>query len=169
MIPEPEEVMAERYIDLDHATLDRWVGIYTGLVAEAARCRKRAADRSWRVDETYVKVKGEWVYLYRAIDRFGKRLISCCRSAGTKPRQWSFARALEANGLPRKIVLDKSGANTAGIKAINKMLKNIGCTISIEMVRRNQLNNIMNKTICLSNVGSGQCWISNPSLQLHMS
>lgn len=50
---------------------------------------------------------------------------------------------LEINGLPRKIVIDKSGANTVGIKAINKMLKGFGCPISIEMVRRKYLNNIV--------------------------
>ncbi len=50
---------------------------------------------------------------------------------------------LEVNGLPRKIVIDKSGANTAGIKAINKMLKGFGCPIPIEMVRRKYLNNIV--------------------------
>lgn len=66
--------MAERGVDLDHATLNRWVGEYAGLVAEAAPYRKRAVDRSWRMDETYVKVKCEWVYLYRAIDKFGKPL-----------------------------------------------------------------------------------------------
>lgn len=54
-----------------------------------------------------------------------------------------FARTLETNGLPRKIVIDKSGANTAGLKAINKMLKGFGCPISIEMVRRKYLNNIV--------------------------
>ncbi len=63
--------MAERGAGLDHATLSCWVSKYTGLVAAAARCRKRAVGRSWRMDETYVKVKSEWVYLYRAIDKNG--------------------------------------------------------------------------------------------------
>lgn len=66
--------MAERGVELDHATLNRWVGRYGGLVADASRCKKRPADRSWRMDETYVKVKGEWVCLYRAIDKHGKTL-----------------------------------------------------------------------------------------------
>ena len=57
-----EEIMAERCVDLDHATLNRRVGKYAGLVSEAARYRKCAVDRSWCMDETYVKVKGEWVY-----------------------------------------------------------------------------------------------------------
>lgn len=54
-----------------------------------------------------------------------------------------FVRMLEVNGLPRKIVIDKSVANTAGLKAINKMLKGFGCPIPIEMVRRKYLNNIV--------------------------
>ena len=66
--------MAERGVDMDHATLNRWVSRYAGLIAEAVRYRKRPADRSWRMDETYVKVKGEWDYLYRAIDKHGKTL-----------------------------------------------------------------------------------------------
>ena len=127
-----EEIMAEIGVELDHARLNRWVRRYAGLVADASRYKKRPADRSWRMDETYVKVKGEWVYLYRAIDKHGKTLDFMLskrrnKSAATK----FFARALEANGLPRKIVIDKSGANTAGIKAINKMLKGFGCPVPI--------------------------------------
>jgi putative transposase len=54
-----------------------------------------------------------------------------------------FARALETNGMPRKIVIDKSGANTAGINEINRMLKRFGCPVPIEMVRIKYLNNIV--------------------------
>jgi len=139
-----EEIMAERGVNLDHAPLNRWVSRYAVLIADAARYRKRPADCSWRMDETYVKVKGEWVYLYRAIDKHGKTLdfmLSERRNKAAATR--FFARALEVNGLPRKIVIDKSGANMAGIKAINKMLKSFGCPIPIEMVRRKYLNNII--------------------------
>lgn len=85
------------------------------------------------MDETYVKVKGEWIYLYRAIDKFGKTLdfmLSKHRSKAAATR--FFTRAFEINGLPRKIVTDKSGANTAGIESINKMLKSFGCPIPID-------------------------------------
>lgn len=54
-----------------------------------------------------------------------------------------FARALEINGLPRKIVIDKSGANTAGLKAINQLLKRFGCPVAIEMSRNKYLNNMV--------------------------
>lgn len=139
-----EEIMAERGVSVDHTTLNRWVTRYSPAIAEAARRRKEPCDRSWRMDETYIRVKGNWVYLYRAVDKSGKTLDFMLsrrrnKSAATK----FFARMLEANGFPRKIVIDKSGANTAGIKAINKMLKGFGCPISIEMVRRKYLNNIV--------------------------
>ncbi|NVO58276.1 IS6 family transposase [Rhodobacteraceae bacterium B1Z28] len=117
-----EDIMAERGVDLDHATLNRWVGKYAEMVAEAARYRKRAADRSWRMDETYVKVKSEWVYLYRAIDKFGKTLdfmLSKRRSKAAATK--IFARALEVNG----------------------MLKGFGCPILIEILRRKYLNTII--------------------------
>lgn len=139
-----EEIMTERGVDLDHATLNRWICRYARLVADASQYRKRPTDRSWRMDETYVKVKGDWVYLYRAIDKFGKTLDFTLSKRRNKAAATKFfARALEVNGLPRKIVIDKSGANTAGINAINKMLKGFGCPIPIEMVRRKYLNNII--------------------------
>ncbi|WP_298854136.1 IS6 family transposase [uncultured Ruegeria sp.] len=139
-----EEIMAERGVSVDHTTLNRWVTRYTGVIAETARRRKGPCDRSWRMDETYIKVKGTWVYLYRAADKHGKTLDFMLsqrrnKSAATK----FFAQMLEVDGLPRNIAIDKSGANTAGIKAINKMLKGFGCPIQIEMVRRNYLNNII--------------------------
>ncbi len=96
------------------------------------------------MDETYIKVKEAWVYLYRAVDKHGKTLDFMLSPRRNKPAATKFfARMLEVNGLPRKIVIDKSGANTAGIKAIIKMLKGFGCPAPIEMVRRKYLNNIV--------------------------
>ncbi|WP_299948636.1 IS6 family transposase [uncultured Ruegeria sp.] len=139
-----EEIMGERGVFVDHTTLNRWVTRYSGAIAEAARRRKVPCDCSWRMDETYIKVKGAWVYLYRAVDKHGKTLDFMLSERRNKPAATKFlARMLEVNGLPRKIVIDKSGANTAGLKAINKMLKGFGCPIPIEMVRRKYLNNIV--------------------------
>lgn len=139
-----EEIMGERGVTADHTTLNRWVTRYSGAIADAARRRKGPCDRSWRMDETYIKVKGTWLYLYRAVDKHGKTLDFMLSERRNKPAAtWFFARTLEVNGLPRKIVIDKSGANTAGIKAINKMLVSFGCPIPIEMVRRKYLNNIV--------------------------
>ncbi len=136
--------MHERGVAVDHTTLNRWVTRYAGAIGEAARRRKGPCDRSWRMDETYIKVKGNWVYLYRAVDKHGKTLDFMLSQRRNKlAATMFFARMLEVNGLPRKIVIDKSGANTAGLKAINKMLKGFGCPVPIEMVRRKYLNNIM--------------------------
>src|SRR5450759_5505379 len=66
-----EEIMEERGVKVDHAILNRWVIDYSPLIAAEAKKRKRPVASSWRMDETYVKVKGQWVYLYRAIDKFG--------------------------------------------------------------------------------------------------
>ena len=67
-----EELLAERGVEVDHVTIDRWVQRFTPLVIEAARpCRHSAGDR-WFVDETYVKVSGVWRYVYRAVDQHGQ-------------------------------------------------------------------------------------------------
>lgn len=136
--------MAERGVAVDHATLNRWVGKYSPLAAEQARRRKQPTDRSWRMDETYIRVKGEWAYLCRAVDKLWKTLDFMLSKRRNKAAATKFfARVLEVNGLPRKIVIDKSGANTAGINAINRMLKRFGCPIPIEMVRIKYLNNVV--------------------------
>lgn len=56
---------------MDHATIQRWVVKYSPLLEEAFPRRKRPVWASWRLDETYIKVKGEWRYLYRAVDKHG--------------------------------------------------------------------------------------------------
>lgn len=159
-----EEIMAERGVTVDHATLNRWVERYAGLVADDARRCKQPTDRSWRMDETYIRVRGAWVYLYRAVDKFGKTLDFMLSKRRNKPAAIKFlARAMEANGLPRKIVIDKSAANTEGIREIKRMLKRFGCPVPIEMVRIKYLNNLVERTIASSNVGSGPCWASKAS------
>ncbi|PJT27899.1 IS6 family transposase, partial [Ochrobactrum sp. 695/2009] len=69
-----QEIMAERGVDVDHATLNRWVVRYAPQIADQAQKRKRPTLGSWRVDETYIKIKGKWTYLYRAVDRDGHTL-----------------------------------------------------------------------------------------------
>jgi transposase-like protein len=67
-----EELLAERGIEVDHVTVDRWVARFAPLLGEAARpCRHSVGDRC-QADETYVKVAGRWRYVYRAIDQFGQ-------------------------------------------------------------------------------------------------
>lgn len=59
---------------VDHATLNRWVVKFAPLIAAQVQARKRPTACSWRMDETYIKVKGKWTYLYRAVDRDGQTL-----------------------------------------------------------------------------------------------
>ena len=63
-----EELMEERGVPVDHATIQRWVVKYSPQLEEALHRRKRPVWVSWRMDETYIRVKGQWYYLYRAVD-----------------------------------------------------------------------------------------------------
>lgn len=65
---ELEEIMAERGIEIDHATVNRWVVAFWPLIAANALARKKPTAISWRMDETYIKALGKWMYHYRAVD-----------------------------------------------------------------------------------------------------
>ena len=67
-----EELLTERGIEVDHVTIYRWVQRFTTLLAEAARPYRHGVGDRWQVDETYVKVAGQWRYVYRAVDQFGQ-------------------------------------------------------------------------------------------------
>ena len=69
-----EELMEERGVSVDHATVQRWVVKYSPLLEEAFQRRKRSVWVSWLMDETYIKVKGERCYLYRAVDKQGQTI-----------------------------------------------------------------------------------------------
>jgi putative transposase len=69
-----EELMLERGVHVDHSTVNRWVIKYSPQLEEAFHRRKRPVWVSWRMDETYIKVKGQWYYLYRAVDKTGQTI-----------------------------------------------------------------------------------------------
>src|ERR1700733_7428331 len=106
-----EELLAERGIVVDHVSVYRWVQRFTPLLVDAARpCRHVPGDR-WFVDETYVKVAGRWVYLYRAIDQFGQVidvLVSPKRDIAATHR--FFTRALEHGPRPSEVTTDRAPA-----------------------------------------------------------
>jgi len=115
-----EEMLAERGVRVDHATINRWVIKFAPQLALRARRHKRSVGRSWRMDETYIKVRGHWKYLYRAVDKVGGTvdfLLTARRDTDAALR--FLRRAIAGNGLPDKINIDKSGANAAGIDAYN--------------------------------------------------
>jgi len=85
-----EEMMAERGLEVDHSTIGRWVLQYASELDQRLRRELRLPNRSWRVDETLIKVRGQWKYLYRAVDSSGKTIDFCCRSNATLPRPGSF-------------------------------------------------------------------------------
>jgi hypothetical protein len=84
-----EELLAERGITVDHVTIYRWVQRFTPLLIDAARPRRHVTGDRWFVDETYVKVAGRWVYLYRAIDQYGQVICWSRRSGILWPRAGS--------------------------------------------------------------------------------
>ena len=69
-----EEIMAERGLEVDHVTIWRWVQRYAPVLNQRIRREVRRPNRSWRVDETYVRVAGQWSYLYRAVDASGETI-----------------------------------------------------------------------------------------------
>ena len=139
-----EEILAERGVIVDHATLNRWVVKFAPLVAIEAHKRKKASAVSWRMDETYIKVRGKWIYLYRAVDRDGKTLdFMLSERRNTAAATLFFAKALASSGIPLRIVIDKSGANGAGTKEVNKILKRFSCPTKITTVRSKYLNNMI--------------------------
>ena len=119
-----EEMMGERGVAVDHSTLNRWVIKYAPEVEKQFRRHQRPVGRSWRLDETYVKIKGKWAYLYRAVDKEGQTIEFLLTPNRDRDAAEAFLRkAIRSQGLPEKITIDQSGSNTAAIKHYNKIHK----------------------------------------------
>jgi putative transposase len=115
-----EEMMAERGFEVDLSSVHRWVIKLVPLFEKAFRKHKRPVGKSWRMDETYVKVGGQWKYLYRAVDKAGNTVDFLLRAHRAKAaaRRY-FEKAIDRNGTPETVTMDKSGANLAALQAIN--------------------------------------------------
>ena len=138
-----EEMFAFDDISVDHSTLHRWVLRFSPLLEGVFRKRKRLVSKSWRMDETYIKVKGVWCYLYRAVDNYGYTIDFCLREKrdGKAAKEY-FQKAIKLYGKPDKINIDKSGANTSALEDLNKEYKAKGEEEII--IRQNKyLNNIV--------------------------
>lgn len=113
-----EEMMAERGIHVDHSTIHRWVVRFSPLLLERFNHRKRPVTRKWHVDETYVKVRGRWMYLYRAIDSLGDTVEFFFSEHRDLLAAKRFIRkALARHGRPERIVIDGSQTNHEAIIA----------------------------------------------------
>ena len=134
-----EEMMAERGVAVDHSSLNRWVLKYTPALEKVFRQRKPPVGTSWRMDETYISVKGRWKYLYRAVDKAGNTIDFLLTDRRDRDAASRFLRkAIEQCGTPLKINIDKSGANTVAIEEYNANNE-----ISIELRRVKYLNNVV--------------------------
>ncbi|MEM5341273.1 IS6 family transposase [Paraburkholderia azotifigens] len=115
-----EEMRAERDVSVDHSTVHRWALKLSPALEKAFRRHKCAVGQSWRVDQTYIKVKGQWKYLYRAVDKAGNTIDFLLRAHRDKAaaRQY-FEKSIAQNGEPETVTIDKSGANLAALESIN--------------------------------------------------
>ena len=119
--------------------VNRWVLKYVPLLEREFRARKQPVGPSWRLDETYVRVKGSWKYLYRAVDKAGATVDFLLTAKRDRKAALRFLRkAMSWNGTPEKITIDKSGANTAAIERHNP---ENGAGIEIRQIK--YLNNIV--------------------------
>lgn len=108
--------MAERGIAVDHTTIHRWTVCYAPLLLERFNRRKRNVTGKWHIDETYIKVRGQWVYLYRAIDSVGDTVEFWFSEQRDLPSAKRFFRkALAHHGRPDRVVVDGSQTNHEAI------------------------------------------------------
>ncbi len=138
-----EEMMLERGLHVDHTTIYRWVQHYAPELEKRCRSHLKATNDSWRVDETYIKVKKEWVYLYRAVDSQGNTLeffLSPTRDA--KAAKQFFLKTLAAShtSKPRVINVDK---NAAYPKAFAELKREERLPETCELRQVKYLNNIV--------------------------
>jgi transposase-like protein len=110
----------KRGVSVDHSTVHRCAIKLLPVLERAFRRRKRPVGKSWRMDETYIRVRGEWRYLYRAVDKDGNTIDFLLRAHRDKTaaRRY-FEKSIAQNGVPETVTIDKSGANPAALEAVN--------------------------------------------------
>jgi len=136
-------MMLERGVEVDHTTVYRWVQTYGPELDKRCRTHLRPTNYSWRVDETYIEVKGEWKYLYRAVDSAGNTLdfmLSAKRDARAAERFFRKVMNAEHNQSPRVINVDK---NAAYPKAIDNLIADENLPKTTELRPVKYLNNIV--------------------------
>jgi putative transposase len=128
-----EELMQERGVSVDHATINRWVLKYSPQLEAAFHRRKRPVWRSWRLDETYIRVRGRWCDLYRAVDKVGQTIDFLLTGQRDERAAMRFLiKAIRRHGVPEKVTIDGSEANAAAIRRYNA---EHGAAMAIRQVR----------------------------------
>ncbi len=138
-----EEMMLERGVKVDHTTIYRWVQNYSPEIEKRCRPHLCPTNDSYRVDETYIKVKGKWKYLYRAVDSKGNTIEFLLRAKrDTNAAKRFFRKALKNihTNLPRVITVDKNPAYPA---AVGKLKKENILSKSCGLRQVKYLNNIV--------------------------
>ena len=136
------EMMAERDLSLAHTTIMRWVHHYAPEFERRWNRFARPAGPSWRVDETYVKIRGEWVYLYRAVDRAGNTVdfrLSTRRDVAASKA--FFRKAVKSQGAtPTTITLDGYAASH---RAVREMVADGQLAADTKLRSSKYLNNLI--------------------------
>ncbi len=134
-----EEIIAERAVEVENATLNRWVEKYAEQMATEAQKRKAQPARSWRMDEIYIKVKGRRCYPYRAVDKFGNTLdfiLSETRDEAAATR--FFARTVRNNGWPDRFI-KRITRQMKGFKSLASAQATLAEIETAHMIRKGQL------------------------------
>ncbi|MGG1369941.1 IS6 family transposase [Priestia megaterium] len=137
------EMMEERGLSIAHTTIMRWVHQYGSELDERVRCHLKLTNDSWRVDETYIKVKGQWMYLYRAVDSEGSTIdFYLSKTRDHKAAKRFFKKALRSFHVskPRVITVDK---NPAYPIAVEELRKEKNMPSGMQLRQRKYLNNIV--------------------------
>jgi transposase-like protein len=140
-----EEMLEERGVKVDHSTIYRWVQYYAPKILDKLKWYwKPKLGFSWRVDETYIKVKGKWAYLYRALDKNGNTIdfyLSSTRNTSAAKRFLAKAlKSIPKQAYPRTINTDK---NSTYSKAITELKREGRCYSDLEHRQVKYLNNII--------------------------
>ena len=137
-----EELLSIRGVNVDHATIQRWIFKFSPLIEKEFRKRKKPVGNRWRLDETYIKIKGEWKYLYRAVDKEGNTIDFLLTKRRQRMSAQSFLiKAIENNGKPELINIDKSGSNSSAIRVYNR--RALATKTKIKIRQCKYLNNIV--------------------------
>ena len=165
-----ELMLQDRGVSVDHTTIFRWIQAYAPELEKRIRPHLRPSDGSWRVDETYIRVKGRWTYLYRAVDSRGQTidfLLSAKRDAAAAKRFFRKALGQPHTVNPRSITVDK---NPAYPKATAEMKQDAELWRFSRLRQIKFLNNIVEqdhrrvKRLTRPGLGFGGFWTARRTL-----